>query len=57
MSRLSFALVLMVGILAGGLGVSLLHRGPEPLTDTDVRGIIGEMIAAESYSSESWPNA
>ena len=47
MSRLSFALVLLVGILAGGLGVSLLDRGPAPLTDTDVRGIIGEMIAAD----------
>ena len=31
MSRLSFGLVLIVGILAGGLGVSLLDRGPAPL--------------------------
>lgn len=47
MSRLSFGLVLLVGILAGGLGVSLIDRGPAPLTDTDVRGIIGDMIAAD----------
>ena len=47
MSRLSFGLVLLVGILAGGLGVSLIDRGPAPLSDTDVRGIIGEMIAAD----------
>ena len=47
MSRLSFGLVLLVGILAGGLGVSLLDRGPAPLSDTDVRGIIGDMIAAD----------
>ncbi len=47
MSRLSFGLVLLVGILAGGLGVSLMERGPAPLTDTDVRAIITEMIAAD----------
>ena len=47
MSRLSFGLVLLVGILAGGLGVSLIDRGPAPLSDADVRGIIGEMIAAD----------
>lgn len=47
MPHLSFGLVLIVGILAGGLGVSLLDRGPAPLTDTDVRGIIGEMIEAD----------
>ncbi|MEO6012916.1 MAG: DsbA family protein [Devosia sp.] len=47
MSRLSFALVLLVGILAGGLGVSLLDRGPAPLRDNDVRGIITDMLAAD----------
>ena len=47
MSRLSFGLVLLVGILAGGLGVSLIDRGPAPLSDADGRGIIGEMIAAD----------
>jgi protein-disulfide isomerase len=47
MSRLSFGLVLIVGLLAGGLGVSLLNRGPSPLSDTDVRGMITEAIAAD----------
>ncbi len=47
MSRLSLGLVLLVGILAGGLGVSLIERGPAPLTDTDVRSIIAEMIEAD----------
>ncbi len=48
MSRLSFGLVLIVGILAGGLGVSLLDRGPAPLADQDVRGIVSEMLAADA---------
>ncbi|MEO7221195.1 MAG: DsbA family protein [Devosia sp.] len=47
MSHLSFGLVLIVGILAGGLGVSLLDRGPAPLGDTEVRGIISDMLAAD----------
>ena len=47
MSRLSLVLVLLVGILAGGLGVSLLDRGPAPIADADVRGIVSEMLAAQ----------
>jgi protein-disulfide isomerase len=48
MSRLSFGLVLLVGILAGGLGVSLLDRGPAPIAANDVRGIVTEMLAADA---------
>lgn len=48
MSRLSLALVLLVGILAGGLGVTLLDRGPAPLGAEDVRGIVSEMLAADA---------
>ena len=47
MSRLSLALVLLVGILAGGLGVSLIDRGPAPLGDAEVRGIVTDMLAAD----------
>jgi protein-disulfide isomerase len=47
MSRLSFGLVLIVGLLAGGLGVSLLDRGPAPLNGDDVRGMISDMLAAD----------
>jgi len=47
MSRLSFGLVLIVGLLAGGLGVALLDRGPAPLTDTAIRGMITDALAAE----------
>ena len=47
MSRLSLGLVLLVGILAGGLGVSLIDRGPTPLGDSDIRGIVSDMIAAD----------
>jgi len=47
MSRLSLVLVLLVGILAGGLGVSLLDRGPAPIADADVRSIVSEMLAAQ----------
>ncbi|MEO7221494.1 MAG: thioredoxin domain-containing protein, partial [Devosia sp.] len=43
MSRLSFALVLVIGLLAGGLGVSLLRPTPA-LDDGQVRGIITEML-------------
>lgn len=47
MSRLSLALVLLVGVLAGGLGVSLLNRGPAPLDDAQVRAIFSEMLASD----------
>src|SRR5690606_35499886 len=52
MSRLSFGLVLIVGILAGGFGVSLLDRGPAPLTGDEIRGIFDEMLAADKASAE-----
>jgi len=51
MSRLSFGLVLLVGILAGGLGVSLLSRGPAPINDATVRGIVAEMLTADAGKS------
>jgi protein-disulfide isomerase len=44
MSRLSLALVMLVGILAGGLGVSLLRPFPVSLSDTDVRSIVSGML-------------
>src|SRR5690349_12197677 len=43
MSRLSFALVLVVGLLAGALG-SFLLRPASTLTDTDIRGIVTEAL-------------
>jgi len=52
MSRLSFGLVLIVGLLAGGLGVSLLDRGPAPLSDAQVRGMITEAIAADKVGAK-----
>jgi protein-disulfide isomerase len=45
MSRLSFALVLLVGLLGGGLGAMLLRPAPVTLTDGDVRAMIAEMLA------------
>ena len=49
MSRLSLALVLLVGILAGGLGVSLLTR-PAHVAPDEVRGIVSEMLSADAGS-------
>jgi len=46
MSRLSFALVLLVGLLAGGLG-SLVLRTPPTISDADVRGIITDMLSKD----------
>ena len=51
MSRLSFGLVLIVGILAGGLGVSLLDRGPAPLSETGVW--LARAASSIAYSSLS----
>src|SRR5690348_7745062 len=42
MTRLSFVLVALVGILAGGLGVSLLR--PAGLADADVRAIVAHQM-------------
>jgi protein-disulfide isomerase len=43
MSRLSFALVLAVGLLAGALG-SFLLRPTATLTDADIRGIVADAL-------------
>jgi protein-disulfide isomerase len=52
MSRLSFALVLLVGLLAGGLGVSLLRPTPS-LDDAEIRGIITEMLQKDRASNST----
>ena len=56
MSRLSFALVILVGILAGGLGVSLL-RPQSTLDDTQVRGIITDMLKQKPAETASLDTA
>ena len=56
MSRLSFALVILVGILAGGLGVSLL-RPQSTLDDTRVRGIITDMLKQKPAETASLDTA
>lgn len=50
MSRLSFALVLLVGLLAGGLGSLLLRTAPT-ISDADVRGIITDMLKQDKAST------
>ena len=47
MNRLSIALVALVGILAGGLGVSLLRPTSPGLAETDVRAIIAQELSRE----------
>ncbi|MEP7241175.1 MAG: thioredoxin domain-containing protein, partial [Devosia sp.] len=45
MARLSFVLVLLVGLLAGGLGMFLLHPAPPPgLGDAEVRSIVAQIM-------------
>lgn len=44
MNRLSFVLVALVGLLAGGLGVSLLRPQGPGLVDADVRAIVAQEI-------------
>lgn len=50
MSRLSFTLVLMVGLLAGGLGALVLRPAPS-LSDIGVRGIIAEMLKQDKATA------
>jgi len=53
MSRLTLALVALVGILAGGLIMSLAHR-PAPTTDTEaVRGIVAAMLAERDQAARA----
>ena len=44
MSRLTLGLVLVVGLLAGGLVVTLFDRAAPALTETEVRGIVSEAL-------------
>jgi protein-disulfide isomerase len=53
MSRLSIVLVLLVGLLAGGLGVSLLRPQAPGLGDSDVRAIVAEMQAKAAMPAPS----
>jgi protein-disulfide isomerase len=53
MNRLSLVLVALVGILAGGLGVSLLRPAGPGLADGDVRGIVNEMVATGKLQSQA----
>lgn len=47
MNRLSIALVALVGILAGGLGVSLIRPQAPGLAETDVRAIIAQELSRD----------
>lgn len=52
MNRLSFALVALVGILAGGLGVSLLRpQAPAGLAEPDVRAMIAQQLSRDKPAS------
>ena len=44
MSRLSLALVLLVGLLAGGLGALVLRPEASAMTDAQLRGIVTDML-------------
>ncbi|HZY66949.1 MAG TPA: thioredoxin domain-containing protein, partial [Devosia sp.] len=52
MSRLNVVLLLLVGVLAGGLGVTLLNRGPAPVSDDHVRSVVSEMLAADTEAQQ-----
>jgi protein-disulfide isomerase len=47
MSRLSIALVLLVGLLAGSLGALLLRPEAPAMTDAQLRGIVTDMLAED----------
>ncbi len=53
MSRLSFVLVALVGMLAGGLGVSLLRPQPATLGDSDVRAVVAQMLQQDKASAST----
>jgi protein-disulfide isomerase len=53
MNRLSLVLVALVGILAGGLGVSLMRPAAPGLADNDVRGIVSEMVATGKLQAQA----
>ncbi len=55
MSRLSFALVILVGLLAGGFGVALLRPASPALTDADVRAVVADMLAADKLNTPAAP--
>jgi protein-disulfide isomerase len=57
MNRLSFALVALVGILAGGLGVSLLRPQAPGLADADVRAIVTQQLGKAQASDTASPDS
>ncbi len=54
MNRLSLVLVALVGILAGGLGVSLLRPAAPGLADADVRGIVSADARDRQAQAQAW---
>jgi len=56
MNRLSLALVALVGILAGGLGVSLLRPQAPGLTEPDIRSIIAQQLTRQKQTAAVNPD-